>query len=396
MQNLTNTQGTINKFLDIVKREGNGSALDILEALTRSTLKYDDIGAAFSDAPCEKSFNQIMGMIERYQLWDAPFYIFRGCNGIWGQKAYARIKDKMPLLMRWDFFRQMYIASGFNFPVELVMDATKWRPANYLKDLPRVFANFERITIWRASRTPPDGEIAKELSWTFDPNVAMSFYYSRTPPCYLYTAEIEKSDILAVFSPETEREVLQYESAKNIREITEDELGEVCKQCDDYQRLKDCIAGVSELIKLPDSIAQMNSLLKNLKDTANSQKSDLAARIKPPYFCYAAITPESIYRVCFGYRTDFFHGQELYLSCDDNELFTDCLRKIMAMKDAAAWVRRYGTPAQVYQKDRKGFFASETFMRADRFAERLLSMEPTAFERWTDTSSIIGCRKQLK
>lgn len=54
--------------------------------------------------------------------------------------------------------------------------------------------------------------------------------------------------------------------------------------------------------------------------TANSQKSDLAARIKPPYFCYAAITPESIYRVCFGYRTDFFHGQELYLSCDDNEL----------------------------------------------------------------------------
>ena len=47
MQNLTNTQGTINKFLDIVKREGNGSALDILEALTRSTLKYDDIGAAF-------------------------------------------------------------------------------------------------------------------------------------------------------------------------------------------------------------------------------------------------------------------------------------------------------------------------------------------------------------
>lgn len=83
---------------------------------------------------------------------------------------------------------------------------------------------------------------------------------------YLYTAEIEKSDILAVFSPETEREVLQYESAKNIREITEDELGEVCKQCDDYQRLKDCIAGVSELIKLPDSIAQMNSLLKNLKD----------------------------------------------------------------------------------------------------------------------------------
>lgn len=43
MQNLTNTQGTINKFLDIVKREGNGSALDILEALTRSTLKYDDI-----------------------------------------------------------------------------------------------------------------------------------------------------------------------------------------------------------------------------------------------------------------------------------------------------------------------------------------------------------------
>ena len=69
-----------------------------------------------------------------------------------------------------------------------------------------------------------------------------------------------------MFSPETEREVLQYESAKNIREITEDELGEVCKQCDDYQRLKDCIAGVSELIELPDTIAQINSLLKNLKD----------------------------------------------------------------------------------------------------------------------------------
>lgn len=74
MQNLTNTQGTINKFLDIVKREGNGSALDILEALTRSTLKYDDIGAAFSDAPCEKSFNQITPVQRReYQEEQAVF-----------------------------------------------------------------------------------------------------------------------------------------------------------------------------------------------------------------------------------------------------------------------------------------------------------------------------------
>lgn len=86
MQNLTNTQGTINKFLDIVKREGNGSALDILEALTRSTLKYDDIGAAFSDAPCEKSFNQIMGMIERYQLWDAPFTYFADAMAFGGKR----------------------------------------------------------------------------------------------------------------------------------------------------------------------------------------------------------------------------------------------------------------------------------------------------------------------
>lgn len=53
MQNLTNTQGTINKFLDIVKREGNGSALDILEALTRSTLKYDDTSHNINGIPFE-------------------------------------------------------------------------------------------------------------------------------------------------------------------------------------------------------------------------------------------------------------------------------------------------------------------------------------------------------
>lgn len=130
--------------------------------------------------------------------------------------------------------------------------------------------------------------------------------------------------------------------------------------------------------------------LDQITSTANSQKSDYAARIKPPYYCYSALTEAGIYRICFGYKKPLrFWGQELCIQCETPELFLDFLKKVMSMKKPAAWVRKYGTPAEIYKSEPKSVYASQDFAKADKYAEKLLSMEEDQFQNWTSDTKLV-------
>lgn len=63
----------------------------------------------------------------------------------------------------------------------------------------------------------------------------------------------------------------------------------------------------------------------------------------------------------------------------------------MSMDRAAAWMRKYGTPKQVYNASvRKGFFAAQDFAKADKYAQQLLTMGESEFIDWTaDTQMVI-------
>lgn len=121
----------------------------------------------------------------------------------------------------------------------------------------------------------------------------------------------------------------------------------------------------------------------------NRGKSDLAGRIKPPYFCYFAVTLNKKYRVCFGYRTIFRWGQQMYLQFDSLSSLTDFLRSVMSMTKAAAFMKKYGTPAEVYRADKKAIYAAENFQAAAYYAKRLISMSDDDFMKWEVGSKIV-------
>lgn len=131
--------------------------------------------------------------------------------------------------------------------------------------------------------------------------------------------------------------------------------------------------------------------LSQMTSIDNLRKMNYVARIKPPYYCFPIITADNKYRIRFGYETPFGQGQEMHIKCETSELFLGFLRSIMSMDRAAAWMRKYGTPKQVYNASgRKGFFAAQDFAKADKYAQQLLTMGESEFIDWTaDTQMVI-------
>ncbi len=121
----------------------------------------------------------------------------------------------------------------------------------------------------------------------------------------------------------------------------------------------------------------------------NRGKGDHAAHIKPPYFCYYAITADRKYRVCFGYKTDFHWGQTMYIQFATLGSLTDFLRSVMKMSKATAFVRRYGTPTEVYKADPKAVYAAQNFQVASHYAKQLISMDDDAFMKWGADHKIV-------
>lgn len=124
----------------------------------------------------------------------------------------------------------------------------------------------------------------------------------------------------------------------------------------------------------------------NLSDTTasrNSQKSDLSFRIKLPYFCFIAVTPTGQYRVLWGYYDGFAHAEQQYWLCRDMDSLIGLLGAIMQMENAPVWVKQSGTPKDIWKREPGAFCASEDFPKTAQYAERLLSMEESAFAVWT-------------
>lgn len=135
-----------------------------------------------------------------------------------------------------------------------------------------------------------------------------------------------------------------------------------------------------------------NHCVWNLAESAgseNGRKHTLADHIKPPYFCYFAVTPNKKYRVCFGYRTRFQWGQQMYLQFASLSSLTDFLRSVMSMTKAAAFVKEYGTPATVFRADKKAAYAAENFQAAAYYARLLIAMNEDAFAKWEADSKLV-------
>lgn len=130
--------------------------------------------------------------------------------------------------------------------------------------------------------------------------------------------------------------------------------------------------------------------LSAMDKAVHQRKHDLAARIKLPYFCYYAVTTDAKYRVCFGYKTDFKWQQIFHVKCNTPELLIDFLTAVMDIDKASGWLRKYGTPTEVYKLDRKAPYAAEDFKQAACYAEMLLKMSDNNFIAWTDKGILHG------
>lgn len=123
--------------------------------------------------------------------------------------------------------------------------------------------------------------------------------------------------------------------------------------------------------------------LSNVTGSQNSQKGTLSYQIKPPYFCYIAVTPDSKYRVLFGYSDGFLHKEQQYWLCNDMNALISLLKEIMKTKRIPAWIKQYGTPMDVRNREPNAYCASEDFAKTAQHVERLLSLNDSDFAVWT-------------
>lgn len=128
----------------------------------------------------------------------------------------------------------------------------------------------------------------------------------------------------------------------------------------------------------------------NLLDSfgGNRRKNNLPLRVKPPYYLHIVATPEKEYRIEFGYENNFYHGQTIYLLCENIDDLIHFLFSIMNLETPPVWIRRNGTPKQVYNTNPRGICKCECFKSATHTAERLLSADPSLFIPYTQKNSI--------
>lgn len=127
--------------------------------------------------------------------------------------------------------------------------------------------------------------------------------------------------------------------------------------------------------------------LSDVTASQNSRKNELSFRIKPPYFCYIAVTPDGEYRVACGYTGGIMQCVQTYFLCRDIDSLTDLLKAIVNMKVPPAGIRRSGTPKEILNREPKAFCASENFSKTATYAEWLLSLDEDEFSEWIPIKS---------
>lgn len=102
-----------------------------------------------------------------------------------------------------------------------IRDIRKYRPQNYLDDLPEELSNSDLLTVYRGgSECLVQTEYA--TSWTLDKEKAVWFAKRKIIfklPAHLYEGVISKRCIIAYLDGRSEKEVLQYGSVREVREI---------------------------------------------------------------------------------------------------------------------------------------------------------------------------------
>lgn len=166
----------------------------------------------------------------------------------------------------------------------------------------------------------------------------------------------------------------------------------------------ECKQELAERVSAPEkrrseeaTIDRVNSDIHNncmwnlavMTQSNNSLKRDLVAKIKPPYYAYIAVTDQEEYRITFGYMNEFHWGQELHILCRNDDRLIDFLRCVTAMKDVPAFMRRYGSPKEVYSQNKSAPYFAGDFRKAERYAEKLLAMAYSEFLIWDVGSKLL-------
>lgn len=203
-----------------------------------------DNTSLFINEPSEQNFNLIMERTIQNRYWLAPLWIFpTSLERSYTQyviRAYKILRQCVPKEKQYDLFCEYYVTSGFDFPKYLINEVKKFRPKDYLKELPEECQYMNTLTIYRASEVSPleaydtlinADEIAKGYSWTISPTVAMKHYLMRKDigeKRYLYQGNIDRKDVIAYLSPNAQQEILQYDKVSNIQPINVNRLVELC------------------------------------------------------------------------------------------------------------------------------------------------------------------------
>ena len=129
-----------------------------------------------------------------------------------------------------------------------------------------------------------------------------------------------------------------------------------------------------------------------LHENRNGGKGSLLAQIKPPYFCYIAVTPTGGYRVKFGYITPACEparmiGQQYHIFCPNIEILNDFLKSVFTdfvpVGNLPAHLAHWGNPQyrRAILKGHKDYF-SGSFETSASVAKELLGMREDEFVVW--------------
>ena len=128
----------------------------------------------------------------------------------------------IPPEKKYECFLEFYVTSEGRFNRNLVRWAKKYRPTDYLIDLPGEYIDKSTLEVYRASTLPPEYEflIQNEPAWTLKKRVA-EWFRDRAKLIsvsrYIYKATINKDDIVAYTNCRKEYEVVQIGSVKDIQ-----------------------------------------------------------------------------------------------------------------------------------------------------------------------------------
>lgn len=128
--------------------------------------------------------------------------------------------------------------------------------------------------------------------------------------------------------------------------------------------------------------------LAKVTANCNAVKHERFARVKPPFYLYAAVTDGGEYRIRYGYRNGFSFGQEFHMICKTSEGLNDFLKYIMQEKIRPIFLKRGQSAYQLWIDHKKAPYYAGDFSRAATEAEKLLAADGSRFEVWEEVQGL--------